>query len=184
MRSTLKLPGTHSSSSETSSPSGRNRPPHSPQASCFGGVGLYFARQMFGQWLTCRFRRGDWVRSSCRNKLGSRTHWRDMPWPSPVLPASVPVARSAAPASPTCDQTACAAAWRSAASDARSRSDARATDHAAIGSALSVPRHRVDPGQADAVRQAVTRGVCQQLGVTQRVSAQKAVQIGRVNLDR
>ena len=25
---------------------------------------------MFGQRLTCRFRRGDWIRSSCRNKLG------------------------------------------------------------------------------------------------------------------
>jgi hypothetical protein len=32
----LKLPGTHSSSSETSSPSGRNRPPQSLQASSFG----------------------------------------------------------------------------------------------------------------------------------------------------
>ena len=26
---------------------------------------------MFGQWLTCRFRGGDWVRRSGRNKLGA-----------------------------------------------------------------------------------------------------------------
>ena len=53
------------------------------------------------------------------------------------LPAVTPVARSAAPASPTSAQTACAAVWRSAASDARSRFRARAVAHVAPGPALS-----------------------------------------------
>src|SRR5216683_8354488 len=55
------------------------------------------------------------------------------------LPAVTPVVRSAAPASPTSVQTACAAAWRSAASDARSRFPARAVAHVAPGPALSTP---------------------------------------------
>ena len=78
-----------------------------------------------------------------------------MPWPqtdspagwrSPLvsladLPAAAPVARSAAPASPTSVQTACAAVWPSAASDARSRFRARAAARAAPGPALStLPR--------------------------------------------
>src|SRR5208282_1565816 len=70
-----------------------------------------------------------------------------MPWPqtgspaalhSPLvsladLPAVTPVAQSAAPASPTSVQTACAAVWRSATSDARSHFRARAVAHAAPG---------------------------------------------------
>src|SRR5271156_2793049 len=47
------------------------------------------------------------------------------------LPAAVPVARSAAPASPTSVQTASAAAWRAAASDAQSRFRATAVAHVA-----------------------------------------------------
>src|ERR1017187_1951134 len=46
-------------------------------------------------------------------------------------PAAVPFARSAAPASPTSVQTASAAAWPAAASDARSRARATAVAHVA-----------------------------------------------------
>src|ERR1035438_205943 len=78
-----------------------------------------------------------------------------MPWPqtyspadlhSPLvsladLPAVTLVAQSAAPASPTSVQTACAVVWRSATSDVRSRFRARAVARAAPGPALStLPR--------------------------------------------
>src|SRR5260370_13859602 len=57
------------------------------------------------------------------------------------LPTVTPVARSAAPASPTSVQTAFAAVWRSATSDARSRFRARAVARTAPGPALStLPR--------------------------------------------
>src|SRR5450759_2655358 len=63
------------------------------------------------------------------------------------LPAAVPVARSAAPASPTSVQTASAAAWRSAASDARSRFRATAVAHVAPAPRLSMlpPEEDSDP---------------------------------------
>src|SRR5208282_6183508 len=63
------------------------------------------------------------------------------------LPAATPVVRSAAPASPTSVQTASAAAWRSAASDARSRFRARAVAHVAPGPVLSTlpPGEGSDP---------------------------------------
>ena len=61
------------------------------------------------------------------------------PLASPAArPAATPVARSAGPASPTCGRTASAAAWRSAASGARSRCRATTTVHAGRGSGLSV----------------------------------------------
>src|SRR5450759_2995706 len=63
------------------------------------------------------------------------------------LPAAVPVARSAAPASPTSVQTASAAAWRAAASDARSRFRATAVAHVAPAPRLSTlpPEEDLDP---------------------------------------
>src|SRR5271169_4867316 len=63
------------------------------------------------------------------------------------LPAAVPVARSAAPASPTSVQTASAAAWRAAASDARSRFRATAVAHVAPAPRLSTlpPEEDSDP---------------------------------------
>src|SRR6202162_2540604 len=63
------------------------------------------------------------------------------------LPAAVPVARFAAPASPTSVQTASAAAWRSAASDARSRFRATAVAHVAPAPRLSMlpPEEDSDP---------------------------------------
>src|SRR5271165_6650737 len=77
-----------------------------------------------------------------------RIHWLALPWPTPTLPASAPAVRSVGPASPTCVRTACAAAWRSAASAARSRCDARATVPVAPGSAPSIPQRRVHPDRA------------------------------------
>src|ERR1017187_10609202 len=63
------------------------------------------------------------------------------------LPAAVPVARSAAPVSPTSVQTASAAAWRSAASDARSRFRATAVAHVAPAPRFSTlpPEEDSDP---------------------------------------
>src|ERR1017187_9877613 len=63
------------------------------------------------------------------------------------LPAAVPVARFAAPASPTSVQTASAAAWRSAAADARSRFRATAVAHVAPAPRLSMlpPEEDSDP---------------------------------------
>src|SRR5208282_6547768 len=55
----------------------------------------------------------------------------------PVPPAAVPTVRSAAPASPTYAQTACAAAWPAAAADARSRAPARSVARVVPGSALA-----------------------------------------------
>src|SRR5438045_3067881 len=69
-------------------------------------------------------------------------HVRQQDW-SPraslrVLPAATPVVRSAAAASLTYARTACAAAWRSAASDVRSHSRGRVVADVASGSALAM----------------------------------------------
>ena len=124
-RITLNRAGTYSSISETSSPRDFSLPPQSGQASCFGGYFRTSRGRCSGSGFRGRFRRDACNRRDRCRCVRSRLC---SPLASPaVRPAATPVARSDDPASPTCARTASAAAWRSAASNARSRCRAKAS---------------------------------------------------------
>jgi hypothetical protein len=131
-RITLNRAGTYSSISETSSPRNFSSPPQSGQAFL---LRRYFALHAAGALAAASHAVSPPLarRDPCRCAATMCS-----PLVSPAaLPAAVPVARSDDPAFPMSARTACAAAWRSAASSARSRCHATTTVHAASGQLIS-----------------------------------------------
>ena len=112
----------------------------------------HLARQVLGQrpFVLLSPRRWQWTRP-----LPVCASWLCFPLASPATrPAATPVARSDGPASPTCARTASAAAWRSAALNARSRCHATTTVRAGKGSVLSVPWDPTGSGRGERERAA------------------------------
>ena len=117
-RITLKRTSTYSRISDTSSPSGFNVPPQSGQAFVLWQVLARFARQVLRQ----SRRTGHWhwrlERALSRSNVGRPCF---PPGSFAALPVEARVVRSDDRTSPKNGRTACAATWRSVASNARFR---------------------------------------------------------------